>query len=226
MHAMQQPDCALYVSPPFFLFANIIDGVQRSGTTPFVAWAIFLKLLQGLIVCCVQYCQFKLVEHITDKVIILYYVKLITLAWCMLQLVRHHTYTIIFQKIKIKLDCFYKQQFLRHLFLNTNYEKLATQNGGAVNTAIADGTAAVIETLLFSVRVINPLIQTVGSLMILYWNVGIQYTLLVVALIGLVWICGMWMLRWEFYARENINVNTKRESPKILDTCKKPPETV
>jgi len=25
---------------------------------------------------------------------------------------------------------------------------------------------------------------------------------------------------------QNINVNPKRESPKILDACKKPPETV
>ena len=131
----------------------------------------------------------------------------ISSLWSVRQLIQYVEFKLFNKKIIIELNEYFKNKFITNLFLKSNVEWLDCNNPSEINTAINDGTDALIAVLQFSVNVINPIFQAMGVFYIIGNYIHLKIVYVVIAMI-LILLLGLLLLRWEFHQRQLINKET------------------
>ena len=188
------------------LLYNLYNGLKKSGNICIFLYIIFLKILSSSMISLTYIYEFRIMENIDNRDIILNNIFIITVLWTIHQLLFHKCF-ILMKNLDISLHEFYRKKYLTFLLLESNLDWLNIQNTATMNDAIENGTNSLIHTLNFIINVINPLIQTMGSCIIIYNYIGFDIIYVIISYIVILSI-GTYMLRWEFYKREEVNIKT------------------
>lgn len=191
------------------LFDNIYNGIKTSKKYKILLLLLSLIVIKICILTYTSYLELQIMNSINtnDKQLIFKLIFLISFLWMIKHIIFYY-YTILYnKKIKIKLTKFYKEYFMNKLFLDSDIEWLNCQNTSEIYTAINSGTNALISTIEFLLRFINPLFQTLGNIIIIYNLIGIKICFLIL-LLAIIFVSGSLILKWEYHQRENINKKT------------------
>lgn len=186
------------------LIYNLYDGIRNSGNTFCVLSILFTKIICSCIICVSNYYQFKIMEKIDNRDSVLHCIYIITALWTIHQFIFDITFRVT-QNLEVDLQQFFREKYLKFLILKSNLDWLNVKNSSTINDAIDKGTNALLNTLRFSIEVINPLIQTIGSCIIINKYIGFDIIYVVFSFVFVLTI-GIFMLRWEFYKREEVNI--------------------
>ena len=100
-----------------------------------------------------------------------------------------------------------EKHFLNFLLIQSNIDWLNCNNPAEIINAIHKGTSAILSILKFLMQSICPILQAIGSLIIMY-NYIKPYCSIVSLFLLLIFTIGTKILVWEFNQRSEISLQT------------------
>lgn len=188
------------------LFGNLVKGIINSQKSNYVLCIFMINIFNAVITGYITALNFSLMNSITSnkKSEVMRVLSLICLLNCINQLLSYF-YVIIYQtKIVVDLTKFLKSHFMDILLMESNHDWLNCNKSSEIVTAINKGTNSLISTLKFLVDGLNPILQGLGSIIIVGTYVGWK-TSFGVVIMCYVFYQGSSILIKEFYARANVN---------------------
>lgn len=120
----------------------------------------------------------------------------------------YYIYGVLYQtQLQLDLKLFFTEKYLKILLLKSNHDWLNCNKSSEINTAINSGVCALIHTLRFSIEIFSPLLQAIGSVLIISMYTGREIIIILVVLVS-IFVSGSKLLAWEYYNKKRINKQT------------------
>lgn len=188
------------------LFENLYEGIVNSNKFKYVGIIFMINIVNALTTGYITALNFDLMNGIgnNNKDIVLKVLFKIAFLNCLNQILSYFYVTIYQKEIIVELSCYFKERFMNLLLLQSNHDWLNCNKSSEIITSVTKGTNALISTLRFLVDALNPILQALGSIIVVGSYIGWK-TCYCVAIMTLVFYKGTTILINEFNDRSIVN---------------------
>jgi len=188
---------------------NLYQGIIQNKKIGVLSLIIVLIILQACIKSFVSYGTFAIMNNLgnQDKHEVVKWIMIIAISESINEFLNYIELYIYRSHIDIKMNKYFLDKYLEILFLKSDYEWLNCNKTSEINTAIHDGTRALITTLRSIIRGLNPLLQAIGSIIVISSHIGFNIVILFIIMVS-VFLAGIKLLEWEYTIQQRINKET------------------
>ena len=172
------------------------------------ALVLLLNVMEAASVCWNHNTKFFMLQNSESKDIVYQGILKLSFGWSLRQLFECGKTFVWTQKIEQPLSRHLYRTFYHNLMANVDCEYLHVRRGETLNSAIRDGVRAMISTLEFAFKFVNPILQTIGTMLILTQKLNTMLVGATLVCTALTWVVGMKVLQWEYNQREKTNLET------------------
>ena len=188
------------------MYSNIVKILE--GKVAVIAIIIALVIVQSSMIAYISSINFSIMAAVEEnnKSNAVYYLSLIAIIQCIRHLIRYARRTLFTRKVLIPSNEQFKRRFMNKLFLNSDPAWIHENKPSEIYSAIESGSKSMIDILAFITEISSPIIQSIGSLMVI--QIYMNSLISIVILMFIIFSMGAKLMYDEYHKLKEVNKKT------------------
>ncbi len=187
------------------LFVGIVEAKKIIVVIYVTILIVVESILEGLVRIIIN---FELPKTIlkNDKDEVIYWIKIIAILKCVDHFTTLLRETMYKRDFEIPMELYFKEKFMKNLFLNSDPTWLNQNKCAEINTAIESGTRSLMTSLRFMITIVRPIIRSI--IMLWYMNEHVGSLFALNSLMIVILCAGTYLLMDEYHQLKKVNAKT------------------